>query len=521
MERIRWFLAAVLALLGATQACNLPGIQPRRDHESATRAALAAELFPDNPNLFSTAAATPQEVFPGLRTATPFGAMGPTASETLPPVPPGYQLYYARSGDTIQALARRFEVTASSIVSTGNLAEDALLPPRLPVFIPESNEGAGFSDALLPDSEVIFSSSASEFNMEAFTRLQGGYLAGYREQLGENWISASQIVNQVSRENSINPRLLLAIIDFRTGWLSGQPAAGQSQKYPLGFQIESHQGLYRELSLAVRHLTTGYYGWRAGSLARVVTTDKQAVRLHPALNAGSAALYNLFSQVYSAGSLPMVLSGPQGFLVQYSSLFGDPWSRAAQVEPIFPAGLEVPALELPFLSGHRWSLTGGPHSAWGVGGPMGALDFAPSAGQPGCSTAPQFATAAAAGLVVRSGNGVVAVDLDGDGDEQTGWVLIYLHLAAQDRVAAGAWVARDDPLGHPSCEGGIASGTHVHISRKYNGEWIPISPATPMILSGWRAVPGERAYQSSLVRGGDVIIARSDGSHESVLERNP
>lgn len=50
--------------------------------------------------------------------------------------------------------------------------------------------------------------------------------------------------------------------------------------------------------------------------------------------------------------------------------------------------------------------------------------------------------------------GVVTVDLDGDGKEQTGWVLLYLHIAEVGRIQAGEWVETGDKLGHPSCEGG-------------------------------------------------------------------
>lgn len=32
------------------------------------------------------------------------------------------------------------------------------------------------------------------------------------------------------------------------------------------------------------------------------------------------------------------------------------------------------------------------------------------------------------GLVVRSSSDGVALDLDKDGDERTGWVIFYLHL---------------------------------------------------------------------------------------------
>ena len=38
------------------------------------------------------------------------------------------------------------------------------------------------------------------------------------------------------------------------------------------------------------------------------------------------------------------------------------------------------------------------------------------------------------GLVVHSDLGVVIQDLDRDGYEQTGWVLMYVHLADRDRV---------------------------------------------------------------------------------------
>ena len=42
--------------------------------------------------------------------------------------------------------------------------------------------------------------------------------------------------------------------------------------------------------------------------------------------------------------------------------------------------------------------------------------------------------------MVRAERGVVAIDLDGDGQESTGWVLVYMHIAEQDRIPLGAWV---------------------------------------------------------------------------------
>jgi hypothetical protein len=125
------------------------------------------------------------------------------------------------------------------------------------------------------------------------------------------------------------------------------------------------------------------------------------------------------------------------------------------------------------------------------------------------------------GLVVRSGKGVVVLDLDGDGYEQTGWVLLYLHVSNDKRVPEGTWVGAGDLLGHPSCEGGVATGTHLHIARKYNGEWIAADGPMPFVLSGWMAHAGTQAYLGSLTRGDETITACTCGSFETRIIRTP
>jgi LasA protease len=176
-------------------------------------------------------------------------------------------------------------------------------------------------------------------------------------------------------------------------------------------------------------------------------------------------------------------------------------------------------LELPFLPGERWALTGGPHITWNTGTPRGAIDFAPVTGEPRCAVSRAWVTASASGVVTRSERSVVVIDLDGDGLEQTGWALVYLHMAESERVPAGVWVDLDDPIGHPSCEGGTSTGTHVHLARKFNGEWLPASGMVPFILSGWEVQAGERAYEGYLVKGDQVVSARPEGSSSSSIYR--
>ncbi len=128
-------------------------------------------------------------------------------------------------------------------------------------------------------------------------------------------------------------------------------------------------------------------------------------------------------------------------------------------------------------------------------------------------------TASAAGLVIRSERGIVTIDLDGDGLEQTGWVLFYMHVADQGRVLPGSMVQVDTPIGHPSCEGGLATGTHVHLARKYNGEWLAADGPLPMVLSGWVAHAGEIFYEGRLEKDGRIVSAHPDGSAGSTIVR--
>ncbi|MEJ2597972.1 MAG: hypothetical protein P8Z00_06530 [Anaerolineales bacterium] len=74
-------------------------------------------------------------------------------------------------------------------------------------------------------------------------------------------------------------------------------------------------------------------------------------------------------------------------------------------------------------------------------------------------------------------------------------------------------------MGHPSCQGGAATGKHVHLARKYNGEWLAADGPLPMVLGGWRVVAGERIYQGQLVKGEQVVTANPGGGRATVIER--
>jgi murein DD-endopeptidase MepM/ murein hydrolase activator NlpD len=212
----------------------------------------------------------------------------------------------------------------------------------------------------------------------------------------------------------------------------------------------------------------------------------------------------MFAALYDRNQWERAVS-EQGMYQVFFDLFGYPFDYA--IEPLIPADLVQPVMQLPFKPGDVWAYTGGPHGGWGSGSAWAGLDFAPPGGALGCVQSNTWVTAVADGLIVRSGRGAVVQDLDSDGQEGSGWTVLYMHVESRDRVQEGAYVRAGERIGHPSCEGGVSSGTHVHLARRYNGEWIPADQAMAFDLDGWTSQGTGIEYDGYLVKNGETVEA--------------
>ena len=434
---------------------------------------------------------------------------------SVPPV-----MYYTQAGDTLSAVATRFDAQPSEIVSATLLNQSGFLDPNLLLLIPPVNMQTASNQKLMPDSELIYSPSAIDFDINAFVVNAGGYLATYRQYLNSSgWLSGAGIIRKVAIDNSINPRLLLSLLQYQSNWVYGQPANQTAIDYPMGHVEEYKKGLHAQLTWAVTQMSYSYYAWREGTLTTISFKDGSNLRAAPEINAGTFALEYLFAQMYDQDSFDASLFAASGFPAMHVSMFGDPWLKAVVYEPIFPSILAQPDLILPIEPGVEWAYTGGPHSAWGKLGARAALDFAPS-GAGGCSKSDEWVLAAASGVVARSGGGVVVLDLDGDGNEQTGWNLFYMHIATEDRPVVGQWLDQGERLGHPSCEGGVSTGTHFHFARKYNGEWILAGGPLPFDMDGWIAHAAEKEYKGTLTRDDNTVNACTCATADTYIFRD-
>jgi murein DD-endopeptidase MepM/ murein hydrolase activator NlpD len=447
---------------------------------------------------------------------------GVQATPFAPPDPNAPLLYYAQAADSLPVVAIRFGVAPEEIRSPDPIPNTTFINPGQLLVIPKRLGETTASDKLMPDSEVVFSPSTAGFDIAAYLAQAGGKLRAYHEWLkSTGLVSGAQVIARVAAEDSINPRLLLSLLEYQGGWVYGQPANDQVADYPMGYVDNSTKGLYKQLVWAVNQLSTGYYAYREGRLTEITFKDGSRARLAPDLNAGTAALQYFFAQLYDRPQWEAALDPVSGFPALHAHMFGDPWERALAFEPLFPPGVRQPPLSLPFMRNWQWSYTGGPHGAWEQDGAYAALDFAPGSTESGCVDSSTWAVASASGLVVRSGKGLVVLDLDGDGREQTGWVLVYLHVTSDGKLPVGTWVDKDDKLGRPSCEGGVSTGTHVHIARKYNGEWIPADGPLPFNLGGWVAQAGAEAYKGTLSRDGKTLTACTCSSSDTLITRGP
>ena len=488
----------LLAFLPA--ACNLPG--------------------PSVPLIQPTPPGTP------IRITTPIPLLPPAAVPT--PVAQAAPLegtftYTVQAGDTLPALASRFVTTPADIVQQNPF----LAPPDrhttlavgLTLSLRPNNKPDWEKPApILPDA--LFVNGPAQVGVVSLGRLiesSNGWLKTYIDRSGGNQVTGAQIVNDIVMNYSISPRLVLAILEYQLHALSD---SALPQSFFIGNPDGRATSLGSQLSWAANTLNNGYYGWREGTQTQFTSPQGGKIIPFPGDNAASVALQDYFSRFLSAGDYQTALSS-KGLARSYQEHFGQINWIMAESASFIPADLKQPPLRLPFQSGVKWAFTGGPHTGWGTGDPRAAIDFAPASELAGCDPSAEWVVAVADGVVARSEDGVVILDLDGDGHVQTGWTVQYLHIFAKSAPAVGTRLKTGDPLGHPSCDGGHATGRHVHISRLYNGEWIPAGGTLAFNLGGWVASQGEMEYQGNLTRGSQVVQASIYGEHFSVIMADP
>lgn len=442
-------------------------------------------------------------------TDQPLNTPTPDAERILPTPRLDADQYVVQFGDTLGGIALRYGISMEALMEANKITDANLLDVGMMLNVPAPNPGeGGTSFKVIPDSEMVYGPGSAYFNIQNFIESQNGYLETYEQDVGGFALSGYEIVWIVARNYSINPRLLLALLEYQSGWVTNPEPFNTA--YPMGFASEVHYGLYRQLTWAANTLNQGYYLWKANAVSTWVLNDGSVVPVDATINAGTAALQYFFAQLDDRPVWEQDVSGT-GLLLSYYVFFGNPFDYA--IEPLISPFITQPEMNLPFSAGETWYYTGGPHGGWDAGSAWAALDFAPPGDNGGCGTSPLWVTAVADGLVLRASNGALIQDLDNDGYEQTGWVILYMHIAEENRAEPGEYLFAGEPVGHASCEGGVSNATHLHLARKYNGEWIAADGPMPFNLDGWISSGTGWEYDGFLTRG-NITIEALDSANE-------
>ncbi|MGB1253034.1 MAG: LysM peptidoglycan-binding domain-containing protein [Candidatus Promineifilaceae bacterium] len=417
-------------------------------------------------------------------------------------VPPSHVV---QAGETLQGIANQYNLPIETLIELNAVVDPNVLSAGQRLYLPAESKGTADTTQaadvqlilIIPDSELVFGPSAKGFDVNQVVPSES-YLRTYQGTVEGTPLGGIAIVQLVAERTRVHPRLLLAALEFRTNWLT-QSNPNIVNEAMMG-NSAGPQGLYGQLEWAANRLNLGYYGRSEGGLTGITLADGGQVLFSPEINNGTAGVQNWLAAT-SDYDRWVVDASANGFYATYKNLFGDPFSYAD--EAFWPPN-DVPEMLLPWESGVTWYFTGGPHGGWISGSGWGALDFVPPEEKFGCYESDAWVTAVADGVVTRSDFGAVVLDLDGDGFAGTGWAILYQHIATRDRVQVGTKLRAGEKIGHPSCEGGYSSGTHLHIARMYNGRWVSADGAHPFNMSGWVSAGSGSEYNGSLSRNGTV-----------------
>ena len=211
----KWAFAALLCMLiftACTRAAPVNVNQPKATEPVLQPAAPNARQFPQfQPPFYYR---------PVLRTSLP---------SALPQTRPGYCRLYAQNlrpisvqpNDTLAKIAQDKGVSVNAIVQANEIQNADLLNVGQIITVPAPTpKAAGPSTKILPDSELVFGPVNAFFDPATYIEGLHGYLSQYSEDVAGEQYSGVAIVQRVSQEYSVNPRLLLALLEYRSGWLT-------------------------------------------------------------------------------------------------------------------------------------------------------------------------------------------------------------------------------------------------------------------------------------------------------------
>ncbi|MBT7188652.1 MAG: LysM peptidoglycan-binding domain-containing protein [Anaerolineae bacterium] len=120
-------------------------------------------------------------------------------------------------GETLELIAYSYGINSAWLAEYNQLEDTDQVSAGLVIEIPVPVLGSNFK--IIPDSELVYGPSSISFDTRAFIKSRGGYLANYGEEIDGKYLDAAEIIDLVVQRYSVNPRLLIALVQHQSGWL--------------------------------------------------------------------------------------------------------------------------------------------------------------------------------------------------------------------------------------------------------------------------------------------------------------
>ena len=220
----------------------------------------------------------------------------PSVPKPLPTLRTEDITYLVLWGDTLKSIAYQYNLIPQQIIDANQITNPSLLYADQALLLPAPeirDQGPGFK--IIPDSELINSPYTVRFHTDAFINNQAGFLKNYEEEVDDELITGADIVQRIANDYSVNPRLLIAIIEHQSQWVTTRE--NKDTFYPLNYRESGYEGLYHQLAWAADELNRGYYLWKVKGIGSWTLVDGINVPIDPTINAGTAGVQHLLSRL--------------------------------------------------------------------------------------------------------------------------------------------------------------------------------------------------------------------------------
>jgi murein DD-endopeptidase MepM/ murein hydrolase activator NlpD len=357
----------------------------------------------------------------------------------------------------------------------GDTPADPMLPPgTTPTVGPEVPPPTLARASVIDESQFFYAENFYAPQIQAYLDGQSGPLKGVIVQVGRGQYSFAEILASQTSLYSINPQVVLALIEQQSGIVTRGDLPPERVDWALDFRgdDERWRGIIAQTRWAIRELHHAQRDFTADPQLRY--NDGSHSALPSGFDVGDYAIARVLAATTTPDGLAAKLDGGAGSFVQtYRRLWGDPRDAVPPPHQIAAPFLTHPLddvypissfydHETPFLRENGTIVTY-------RGDRANNLSYDGHDGWDYAAAPPTEVLAAAPGTVVFAGNSD-----DGCGiaraviiDHGNGYRTLYWHLA--DILVDEGPVERGQPIGIVG-DSGCATGPHLHFQTQFLGQ---------------------------------------------------